>query len=192
MVCLTGFMGSGKSTIGRLLAGQLAWHFTDLDEEIEKESGLKISQIFAQKGEPVFRELEHKCLDRALSMASARNTRLILALGGGTFTQARNAELLRGVSPSEKKSSAVIVWLDCPMEELLQRCVLMGDRPLFRDEASFRNLYAERLPYYRQADYRVESAGEPLRVVEQILALGIFGRSAPAQPAGSVPGAPLS
>ena len=55
----------------------------------------------------------------------------------------------------------------------------MGDRPLFRDEASFRKLYEERLPYYRQADYRVESGGEPMRVVEQILALGIFGRSRP-------------
>ena len=72
---------------------------------------------------------------------------------------------------------AVVIWLDCSTEDLLQRCVLMGDRPLFRDEASFRKLYEERLPYYRQADYRVESGGEPMRVVEQILALGIFGRS---------------
>ena len=63
-----------------------------------------------------------------------------------------------------------MIWLDCPMEGLLQRCVLMGDRPLFRDEASFRKLYQERLPYYQQADYRIESSGEPMRVVEQILA----------------------
>jgi shikimate kinase len=71
-----------------------------------------------------------------------------------------------------------VVWLDCSMERLLQRCVLMGDRPLFRNEASFRRLYEERLPYYQQADYRIESGGESLRVVEQILALGIFGHSA--------------
>ena len=71
-----------------------------------------------------------------------------------------------------------MIWLDCPIEDLLQRCVLMGDRPLFRDEASFRKLYQERLPYYQQADYRIESSGEPIRVVEQILALGIFDRSA--------------
>ena len=87
---------------------------------------------------------------------------------------------------------AVIIWLDCPMEDLLQRCVLMGDRPLFRDEASFRKLYLERLPYYQQADYRVESSGESLRVVEQILALGIFGRSTRALAEGNLPGASIA
>jgi shikimate kinase len=190
VVCLTGFMGSGKSTIGRLLAAQLAWRFADLDAEIESESGLSISQIFAQKGEAVFRDIEHRCLERVLAMASARDTRLILALGGGTFTQPRNAALLRDSGAAAK--SAAVIWLDCPSDELLQRCVLMGDRPLFRDEASFRKLYEERLPYYRQADYRVESNGEPMRVVEQILALGIFGRPAQAEVSGGIPGAPLS
>jgi shikimate kinase len=68
----------------------------------------------------------------------------------------------------------------------------MGDRPLFRDEASFRKLYEERLPHYRQADFRVESGGEPMRVVEQILALGIFGRSAQPHAGGNLPGAPMS
>src|SRR5271168_5003399 len=90
VVCLTGFMGSGKSTVGRLLAAQLAWRFADLDNEIERDSGLSISQIFAQKGESVFREIEHECLDRALGSASARNTRMVLSLGGGTFAQPRN------------------------------------------------------------------------------------------------------
>jgi shikimate kinase len=66
----------------------------------------------------------------------------------------------------------------------------MGDRPLFRDEASFRRLYEERLPYYRQADYRIESSGESIRVVEQILALGIFGRSAGVTADGTAPGHP--
>ena len=68
----------------------------------------------------------------------------------------------------------------------------MGDRPLFRDEASFRKLYEERLPYYRQADYRVESGGEPMRVVEQILALGILGRVANSPSDGNLPGAPIT
>ena len=190
VICLTGFMGSGKSTVGRLLASQLAWRFADLDAEIERESGLSISQIFAQKGEAVFREIEHQCLTRVLGSASARNTRLVLALGGGTFTQARNTALIR--EPGAAQRGAAVIWLDCSAEELLRRCVLMGDRPLFRDEASFRRLYEERLPYYRQADYRVESGGEPMRVVEQILALGIFDRSAQPHTGGNLPGAPLS
>lgn len=177
MVCLTGFMGSGKSTAGRLLAAQLAWRFADLDDEIERQSRLSISQIFAQRGEAVFREIEHECLARVLGSATERNTRLVLALGGGTFAQPGNAALIRELGGTQRGAGAAVIWLDCSADDLLQRCVLMGDRPLFRDEASFRKLYEERLPYYRLADYRVESGGEPMRVVEQILALGIFGRT---------------
>jgi shikimate kinase len=192
VVCLTGFMGSGKSTVGRLLAAQLAWRFADLDDEIERESGLSISQIFAQKGEPAFREIEHQCIERALRSASARNTRLVLSLGGGTFAQPRNVALIRELGAAQRGPGAVVIWLDCATEELLQRCVLMGDRPLFRDEASFRKLYEERLPHYQQADYRVESGGETMRVVERILALGIFGLSAPGRGGGNLSGAPKS
>ena len=187
MVCLTGFMGSGKSTVGRLLAAQLAWHFVDLDSEIERHTGLPISQIFEQKGEPVFRDIEHDCLTRVLGWASERDARVVLALGGGTFAQPRNAALLHNVDAP----GVAVIWLDCAIESLLQRCVLMGDRPLFRDEASFRRLYEERLPYYRLADYRIESSGESIRVVEQILALGIFGRSAGVTADGTAPGHPL-
>jgi len=180
-------MGSGKSTIGRLLAAQLAWHFADLDADIERHAGLSISQIFEQRGEVVFRDIEHGCLARILGSASERDTRLVLALGGGTFAQPRNAALLRELGSPPRGFGAVMIWLDCAIEDLLQRCVLMGDRPLFRDEASFRKLYQERLPYYEQADYRVESGGEPLRVVEQILGLGIIGRSSLAAKNGDEP-----
>ena len=190
LVCLTGFMGSGKSTVGRLLAAQLAWHFVDLDTEIERHTGLPISQIFDQKGEPVFRDIEHECLARVLGRASERDSRMVLALGGGTFAQPRNTSLLHNVD-SPQRAGIAVVWLDCAIELLLQRCVLMGDRPLFRDEASFRRLYEERLPYYRQADYRIESSGESIRVVEQILGLGIFDRSARVPADGTTPGHPL-
>jgi shikimate kinase len=190
MVCLTGFMGSGKSTVGRALAAQLAWHFVDLDAEIERHTGLQISQIFEQKGEAVFRDIEHECLARALGWASEQHARVVLALGGGTFAQPRNADLIHN-SGSSQRPGVVVVWLDCAMEKLLERCVLMGDRPLFRDESSFRKLYEERLPYYRQADYRIESSGETIRVVEQILALGIFDRSARVAADRAAPGHPL-
>jgi shikimate kinase len=190
MVCLTGFMGSGKSTVGRLLAAQLAWHFVDLDSEIERHTGLPISQIFEQKGEPVFRDIEHERLSRVLGWASERVARVVLALGGGTFAQPRNAALIHNVG-SPLRPGVAVIWLDCAIESLLQRCVLMGDRPLFRDEASFRRLYEERLPYYRQADYRIESGGESIRVVEQILALGIFDRTARVPADGTATGQPL-
>ena len=95
VVCLTGFMGSGKSTVGRMLAAQLAWHFVDLDTEIERETGLAISQMFEQKGEPVFRDIEHERLSRVLGWASERSARMILSLGGGTFAQPRNTALIK-------------------------------------------------------------------------------------------------
>src|SRR5271169_2249480 len=121
VACLTGFMGSGKSTVGRMLAAQLAWHFADLDAEIERESGMSISQIFAQKGETVFREIEHQCLARVLGSATARNTRLILALGGGTFAQPRNAALIREIGAVPRGGGSVVIWLDCSAVDLLQR-----------------------------------------------------------------------
>jgi shikimate kinase len=162
-------MGSGKTTVGRLLAGQLGWHFTDLDTEIETRSQLSIPAIFEKFGEARFRELEHAELERALGAAAEGGFALVLALGGGTLTQPANLELLRG-------AGTVLVWLDCPVDDLLLRCARMTNRPLFRDEASFRRLHEERLPAYRLADFRVESSAEPRQVVERILALGIFER----------------
>jgi shikimate kinase len=165
-------MGSGKTTVGKLLAAQLAWRFVDLDEEIERHAGLPIAEIFTRSGEPVFRDIEHECLVRVLSSAASQQTSFVLALGGGTFVQPRNVVLLRD-------AGAVVLWLDTPVEELLSRCVLMPDRPLFRDEASFRKLYDERLPFYRQADYRVPGATDPRDAVERIRALGILDGDGP-------------
>jgi shikimate kinase len=169
LVCLTGFMGSGKSTTTRLLASQLGWPHTDLDKRITDAAGVTIPEIFARTGEAEFRSIESGQLARIVSESTETQKPRILSLGGGTIAQPQNLKLLR-------ENGAVLIWLYCPIEELLQRCAQITDRPLFRDEASFRRLYQERLPGYEIADYRVESSLEPLRVVEQILALGIFPR----------------
>jgi shikimate kinase len=169
LICLIGFMGCGKTTIGLLLAQQLAWRFVDLDTRIVEHAGLTITEIFDRLGEPAFREIEHERLLRALGEAAEQDASTVLALGGGTFAQPRNVELLR-------RGNAVVIWLDCSIEILLQRCVMMVDRPLFRDEAGFRTLYEQRRPFYQQADYRVEGEAQPHRVVEQILALGFLER----------------
>ncbi len=168
---LAGFMGSGKTTVGSLLARQLAWRFTDLDERIEQAAGMRIPQIFEGHGEPAFRRIEHEQLQSALGRAAERGEAAILALGGGTYAQPGNVELLRA-------AGVPVVWLDCPIDALLARCLTMTGRPLFRDEASFRALYAQRLPSYQQADYRVDSSGEPAAVVAEILRLGIVAAGA--------------
>lgn len=173
LICLVGFMGSGKTTVGALLARQLAWRLVDLDTRIESAAGLRITEIFEKLGEPAFREIEREQLTSALGQAAEEPRPVVLALGGGTFAQPGNIDLLR-------ESGAALVWLDCPIDVLLARCVTMTGRPLFRDEHSFKLLYEQRLPFYRQAMYRVEAGGAPRRVVEQILSLGILEPAAAA------------
>jgi len=166
MICLAGFMGSGKTTVGTLLARQLAWRFVDLDDRIEESAGLRIPEIFERFGEPAFRQIEADQLRAALGRAVELKESLVLALGGGTYAQPGALEFLRS-------AGVPVIWLDSPVETLLARCMTMTDRPLFRDETSFRALHAQRLPSYQQADHRVDSSGEPAEVVAEILRRGI-------------------
>ncbi|MBI3404029.1 MAG: shikimate kinase [Acidobacteria bacterium] len=168
-IALSGFMGAGKTTVGRALAQQIGWRFVDLDSRIEEHANLNISAIFERLGEPAFRQMESEILTRTLGEAAEREQSLVLALGGGTFVQPQNMAMLRG-------AGSVVVWLDCPLEQLISRCATMTNRPLFRDETGFRMLFTERLPFYEQSDFRVPSNSEPRQVVEQILALGILER----------------
>jgi shikimate kinase len=166
MICLAGFMGSGKTTVGTLLARQLAWRFVDLDDRIEESAGLRIPEIFERFGEAAFRQIEADQLRAALGRATELKESLVLALGGGTYAQPGALEFLRS-------AGVPVIWLDSPVETLLARCMTMTGRPLFRDEASFRALHAQRLPSYQQADHRVDSSGEPAEVVAEILRRGI-------------------
>jgi shikimate kinase len=159
-------MGSGKTTIGTLLARQLAWRFVDLDDRIEDSAGLAIPQIFERLGEPAFRQIEADQLRAALGRATELKESTVLALGGGTYAQPGCPEFLHA-------AGFPVLWLDSPVEVLFARCMTMTGRPLFRDEASFSALYAQRLPSYQLADYSVDSAGEPAQVVAEILRQGI-------------------
>lgn len=159
-------MGSGKTTVGTALARQLAWRFVDLDERIEQSAGLTIPQLFERFGEPSFRQIEADQLRAALGRAAEHKEATVLALGGGTYAQPGCPEFLRS-------AGVPVLWLDSPVELLLARCMTMTGRPLFRDETSFRVLYAQRLPSYQLADHRVDSSGDPTKVVAEILRRGI-------------------
>ncbi|GAC1638192.1 MAG: shikimate kinase [Candidatus Acidiferrum sp.] len=163
-------MGSGKTTIGTILARQLAWRFVDLDDRIEEASGLRISDFFERFGEPAFRVLEAEQLRSVLGRAAETKESVVLALGGGTYAQQGAPEFLRA-------QGVPVIWLDAPIESLLARCMTMSGRPLFRDETSFRSLHAQRVPSYRLADYRIDSSGDPLVVVAEILRLDLFNDS---------------
>ena len=176
IVCLAGFMGSGKSTVGARLASQLGWRFVDLDERIEASSGITIPQFFERHGEPAFRQLEADELRAALGRAVEQKEPTILALGGGTYAQSGAPEFLRN-------AGVPVIWLDARIEVLLSRCLTMTGRPLFRDEASFRGLHAQRIASYQLADFRVDSSGDAAVVVAEILRRGIAG-----VPAGDLEG----
>src|SRR3979411_2939850 len=137
VLCLAGFMGSGKTTVGTLLARQLAWRFVDLDERIEESAGLKIPEIFERLGEPAFRQIEADQLRAALGRASEHKEAPVPLLGGGTYAQPVCPNFLRA-------SNAPVLWLDSPIDVLLARCMTMTGRPLFRDESAFRPPTARR------------------------------------------------
>ncbi|MBL8179573.1 MAG: shikimate kinase [Bryobacterales bacterium] len=145
-VYLVGFMGCGKSTVGKLLAEQLEWRFVDLDDDIEGREQTPISQIFAQRGEPAFRRIEHECLNTRVQ--EVRNLKpLVLALGGGAFIQDDNRSLI--------SDAGISIWLDCPFPLVERRVAAFTHRPLAKDPEAFRRLFDERRPVYALADYRI-------------------------------------
>ena len=170
ILAFAGFMGSGKTTVGTLLARQLAWRFVDLDDRIEEAAGITIAEFFERHGELAFRQLEADQLRAALGRATELKEGTVLALGGGTYAQPGCPEFLRN-------SGVTVLWLDSPIDVLLSRCMTMAGRPLFRDEASFRSLHTQRLASYQLADHRVDSSAEPTQVVAEILRRSIVPTS---------------
>ena len=164
-IYLVGFMACGKSTVGRLLAEELGWHFGDVDQDIELQHKLTIAEIFDQSGEAAFREMESAAI-AARVQAIERGRPTVLALGGGAFAQERNYSLLTG--------NGVSIWIDCSMEIIRQRVAQSSHRPLARDPALLGRLYDERREAYLRAEYRVETFGDSSEVARAILKLPIF------------------
>lgn len=160
-IYLVGFMGCGKSTVGKALASALGWRFLDLDEQIEQRAAAAISTLFAERGEDAFRVLEHQALTR-LVRAIECGQPAVVALGGGAFAQPQNRDLLR--------DRGLSVWLDCPLETVRSRVAGDPARPLAQDPERFDSLYELRRPAYSLADIQVQvSSDDAAAIAARIL-----------------------
>ena len=155
IIYLTGFMGSGKSTIGPILANALGWNFFDLDRVIEKKIGKKIREIFEQEGENFFREIETETLKEL----SLKNDKAIISLGGGTMASEENIKIL--------KSSGKLFYLKISLEAAYGRLKYKRDRPALKNTSedfskeklllTIEELMKDRVNYYEQADFTIDT-----------------------------------
>ncbi len=159
-IVLTGFMGSGKSTVGPLVAGRLNWSFVDVDDVIEDEAGAPITELFARHGEARFRDREHETIARL-----AAGEKLVLALGGGAIERAETRALLL------TDPGTLLVHLEVELSTTLSRCAgTEHTRPVLADDANLARRYEVRLPLYRTAHVSIPvDALTPQQVVDAIL-----------------------
>lgn len=164
-IVLIGYRGSGKTSVGRQLAHRLGWSFVDTDTLIEAAAGRSIAEIFAEEGEPAFREHEEKAI-----AAAARHEEQVLSAGGGA--------VLRQANRAALKAAGLCIWLTAPVETLVQRIAADPQSPTSRPNltpmggpAEVAALLAERAPLYASlADHAVETAGRDVnQVVDSIV-----------------------
>lgn len=155
-VVLIGMPGSGKSTVGKILAEKMGFSFVDLDAVIEGAAGKSIPQIFSEDGEPVFRDLEQKCAEEV-----SRHSEQVIATGGGVILREENMKAL--------SKTGVIVFLDRPVSDILGEN--LSDRPLLADDVTrIHRLYDERIGLYRRyGEITVENCGTPEGTAEKII-----------------------
>lgn len=163
---LVGFMASGKTTVGAALAAELGWPFTDIDLKIEAREGKTIAQIFAERGETFFRELEAAAIREQVARIE-RGLPCVVSLGGGAFIQPTNWELIA--------NNGITVWLDCPLDRVHSRLGNDTTRPLAQNRAGLAQLFETRRPLYARADYRIEVDCDDVdAILRRILQLPIF------------------
>lgn len=160
-IALTGFMGTGKSRVGRELAKRLGWRLIDVDTEIEKQEGMKISDIFARFGEPRFRDIEAEIVRQVAGKSS-----VVISTGGGVVLREENLEALR--------KGCHVVCLGATPETILKRTSGNTNRPLLQVDdplAKIKDMLSDRAPFYEKADITVDTDGKgPLEIAEEILA----------------------
>ena len=159
-IVLTGFMGTGKSAVGKELARILDMKLIDVDTEIEKSRGMSITEIFRQFGEPKFREIETGMIKKV-----SQNKNAVISAGGGAVMKKENVDAFR--------ENGVIICLTAKPETILHRTGESDERPLLQVENAYgkiRELLDFRRPFYEKADITIDTEGKtPLQVAEKII-----------------------
>ena len=166
-IVLIGFMGAGKSSVGRCLAELLGWSFEDLDQRIEAREGRRVQEIFRDSGEAEFRVAERAALRELLSEVQA-GAQKVVALGGGAFVQRENAILI-------EEAGVLTVFLDADVDELWRRCREQAEReqverPLLSSLSNFRELYKARRRHYARATVHQATDGKTVHEIAEELA----------------------
>ena len=157
-IVLVGFMGTGKTTVGRIVARRLGYAFEDMDRRIEQAAGRSIATIFREDGEEAFRALE-----RQTARDLTQRTRCVIASGGGAFARPDTREILQ--------EGSATVWLRCDLDVVLSRLPEDGSRPLAGNRDIMQALLAEREASYSMADATVDATGPADDVADRVLAL---------------------
>ena len=159
-IYLVGFMAAGKTSVAKALARRLGWELLDVDESIEQREHMTVAQIFTRRGEPYFRTIE-----RAVIAEQLGRRHVVVATGGGTFADVQSRAAIN--------QDGLSVWLDVPIERLIDRVPSDGRRPLAADRATFEHLYHVRRAAYEQAHLRLDASragpGGIEAVVEQLV-----------------------
>ena len=159
-IVLVGFMGTGKTEVGRILSKKLGYALIDADTEIEKRQNMAITEIFRQQGEPAFRDIEADVIKQLSGMKKN-----VISTGGGAVLRQENIDNLR--------ANGVIVCLSATPETILQRTSVNNDRPLLQTEnplQKIKELLEYRRPYYEKADIMIDTENKsPLEVAEEII-----------------------
>jgi shikimate kinase len=154
-IFLTGFMGCGKTSVGRVLSERLGYRFVDLDQAIVSEAGASVKEIFASRGEPAFRRLESEALQRVAAGAG-----VVVSTGGGAVLAQPNRAIMRGAGS--------IVNLTASVEAIAARLSGDSERPLLEGDASLdriRNMLATREQFYADADLRIDTSAKTVAAV---------------------------
>jgi shikimate kinase len=143
LVFLIGFMGAGKTTVGKALAAKVNFHFADVDDWIEAQTGKTVPEIFSEFGEVYFRRLETETLQSCARLKNA-----VISVGGGAFVREENRRIIQNAGRS--------IWLDCSLDVVISRIEFDGTRPLARNRDELQELLRSRITAYSLADFTVQ------------------------------------